>query len=1743
MRFSIKGIVVIERADMCVEGGGLHARMGVSLVEIIGQSSDLIRIENVTPASIMQGAFWEGRGYDFSPLRGMFLGVEQGDLVNIEVKGPGAKDLAKKIAAILTRGQNPSFFDKNSKTPASGNDFSRASSPAELPDNLPLQYEGVEAEEKDSLVVLRKNLEESLRATERRIEVTLDFFEDLLVSLKEAEQTKRSLEKSLQETTDQYQKSVIKNIIGRVESGLKALKSKIRDIQAALTRDRTLKENLEKRLAEISAGLASMNFASQPAKSASSPWQKNAERVLFGDKSNYLFNPGLYEIIRGVPMRGEAYDLRQLVSYLVVTNNKLKQWEGSDRKQKSLLFFQLMRNWCRGLFPEYFDWYKRRNINLSIRLEQDEKIVTQNSGKGGSTKVDFGRDAKLSGYTISNVSVVIYDNGSDWLDWVSYCLHELLEGRYVIEAILSSPRLSEEDLQRLSALQVYHALMYQDEVRAVRSIGRIFPSWADRRLAQLKSVHRGWIDAVKANKVEIIQLLNDTSASPVGSSASSKETRNILNTAVYILKIIYLPVIFTIAMVFFRYEYIALTAGSFIVALLVKGLIGAITGFMGEYVGQSIKNERNWRKIIYWTLARLILTGGLTFTVFYFLLNTFVSSPLLKVIIDLGPYTVLFTYLIIAIGNWIESHVGPNGQNGLNLQEKLKYLVFFYPIHALYWAIILYIAWSSFPQMVVIFSAVTSGYSTILQISLLKWWINISSEKRERYLKWYVNPIWKMFGYPEVKQSEGEIFIDEIIQLRDVPLKVSGSRILEKGLWQEYLSSAREHLAAMDLLRVDDKGIMELMQVEIDGNASDLQIVEDLAAFGRLFQKTFPGYTVRAPVYLAGEGQHLREGVFRLEIASKKASDVSSAGSPAGGGSRKRAKSRGPWKVDTDYGLYFLVMIDQAPAFLSGQQVSLSQADTLAKKHCLFNHPAITVKKLFKWGEAQGHLTVHDNIATLTNEGKKYYHDRGRPVSSSSANAAAVALPEQLLIYHKRIGESVKRENKNSIYKTLPAHFREYSSITPINDQTSGLVLLTSNAAFAAHFEGKNSLLPEVYEVAVKGTVMEKELRAMREGVIVKIGRRAISGNFVVRKIKPEGLEKLREENDVTYLRVSFAQRAEKEVIALCDKFNYELVSLSRVQIGQIGAGVLGAGEYRRPSWQEAISLNDNFSEASALAPAVSRQESRSISGEIEDCKVIEFLLTNPTVISDAFCNIFMRFDIKPEDIRSEDIYYFREGGFKRAYKVTVRIAENHERFSFFVKIVKPDVVKSDSGYTYNAEYAARLTEVARAIRRYDLHLYPPVAGFYVVEDSNKNPRILFVEGIVPQTNAALSDSKRSQLQITTYLTYYHILKVFFDDPKPDNVILKKMQRAGVKGTVIDHDNMLLDRVGPFEVLEKLALHGYQAGDVVDSVVNVLGSKDAEQFFLSAMFYPQAVYVFPSMIEEFKRRRKQIQDSALPALAIQTPISININGRGVVVAERTTLLDVLEDCYVDVKGMDVTLNGERIKVEGKNLPSAKELKLTCQKITLQEGDSVAFYRHCAEAGATENNRHQDSLSVAGVRIKTKLLKNELFGARLRSLLGSMVAFTQELTSPIIDKSAEMERVRSFNRAVSRLGGSIHQYLKTLRGSPFDGFEPEILLRRFSLISFRREVDRVEMHRRLENFLREASDLRNQFNAVINMSVEEAKAGLDRQLRERASSSAARGIFPKSTPAGTCPSVVKPEKQNQIFAGKIPYFAK
>jgi len=704
--------------------------------------------------------------------------------------------------------------------------------------------------------------------------------------------------------------------------------------------------------------------------------------------------------------------------------------------------------------------------------------------------------------------------------------------------------------------------------------------------------------------------------------------------------------------------------------------------------------------------------------------------------------------------------------------------------------------------------------------------------------------------------------------------------------------------------------------------------------------------------------------------------------------------------------------------------------------------------------------------------------------------------PEEVIFYYKRKGESIDKRKRNSIWTHLPSELSNFSVLTPIREQTEGLVVLTCNPLLIDRMRGETMLPSETYEVVVNGKVRSVDLESMRAGVLAKVGRRRKTHDYVVRRIQPERLEVLEGNEGKTHLRVSFAQRSEGGVAALFEKFDYSVESVTKVAINGLELSDVAPGGYRHVGWDEIFVITQAFLEEPLPVPTAVGKEYRSIPDEIEDSSIIEYLLSDESVIRDALNNIFKRFDLRAEDIRGEDVYYYREGRFKRVYKVTIRTAQTNERFSFLVKVVMPDVVKSDSGYRYNAAYATKITEIVRKARQHDLSLYSPVGGCYVVKDGKGRDRILFVEGIVPATSAALTPHRRDRLLIITYLMYYRILKVFFEDPKPGNAVINRRRSRAFKGTVVDNDNIRYDRLDPYYVVNNLVLHGYGAEDIVDAIVEVFGSQKAHEFLASAGFPAEAHYTIKKVIDEFRKRKETLRTESQPPMSVRQPMRIVINGKDTLVPAGTTLLEVLDDCYVNLQTTVVTLNGKPEWWGEKAPPSFKSRRLQYQKEVLKEDTEIAFYPGDKKVEAAVREKTPRISGMPGKKLKVRLIKALSLDVLVNDLLDRTIGFAQSVTPPVVSKDADIGRVRSFNHAIGSLINDMRAYLKKRQDLPFSGLEPEIILRRFSRVDFRKDEQRLAMREQLQALLEEASVLRGEFVRVAEMSVEETRDALD-----------------------------------------------
>ncbi len=119
---------------------------------------------------------------------------------------------------------------------------------------------------------------------------------------------------------------------------------------------------------------------------------------------------------------------------------------------------------------------------------------------------------------------------------------------------------------------------------------------------------------------------------------------------------------------------------------------------------------------------------------------------------------------------------------------------------------------------------------------------------------------------------------------------------------------------------------------------------------------------------------------------------------------------------------------------------------------------------------------------------------------------------------------------------------------------SEGLLLCTNDGEIANFVIHPRYKIPKIYEVLINGIPKEEELKKLREGVILEEGKTLPTEFEIVWKnVKTKR----------SLLKVVLYQGWKRQIRRMLALFEYEVLKLKRVQIGEIKLGNLKPGEFR----------------------------------------------------------------------------------------------------------------------------------------------------------------------------------------------------------------------------------------------------------------------------------------------------------------------------------------------------------------------------------------------------------------------------------------------------------------------------------------------------------------------------------------------------------------------------------------------------
>jgi 23S rRNA pseudouridine2605 synthase len=153
-------------------------------------------------------------------------------------------------------------------------------------------------------------------------------------------------------------------------------------------------------------------------------------------------------------------------------------------------------------------------------------------------------------------------------------------------------------------------------------------------------------------------------------------------------------------------------------------------------------------------------------------------------------------------------------------------------------------------------------------------------------------------------------------------------------------------------------------------------------------------------------------------------------------------------------------------------------------------------------------------------------------------------------------------EGRKTIYDLLPDRDRYLFPVGRLDLDTSGLLLLTNDTAFAERLTNPEYHVPKTYVVKASRGLAESELDELRRGIELRDGL-----------TRPAAVNRLREPGGKTVFEITITEGRNRQVRRMVEALDAKVVSLTRIAIGTIALGELAEGATRELTSEEVASL------------------------------------------------------------------------------------------------------------------------------------------------------------------------------------------------------------------------------------------------------------------------------------------------------------------------------------------------------------------------------------------------------------------------------------------------------------------------------------------------------------------------------------------------------------------------------------------
>lgn len=197
-----------------------------------------------------------------------------------------------------------------------------------------------------------------------------------------------------------------------------------------------------------------------------------------------------------------------------------------------------------------------------------------------------------------------------------------------------------------------------------------------------------------------------------------------------------------------------------------------------------------------------------------------------------------------------------------------------------------------------------------------------------------------------------------------------------------------------------------------------------------------------------------------------------------------------------------------------------------------------------------GRVAVNGRVEGDPNRWIDLEHDRvtldGKPILQSEPLYLVLHKPAGYLTTYR------DPEGRKTIYELLPDRDRYLFPVGRLDLDTSGLLILTNDTAFAERLTNPEYHVPKTYVVKASKRLGDEQLDRLRSGIELRDG-----------PTRPAAVRRLRDPGGKTVFEITITEGRNRQIRRMVEALDARVVSLARVAIGPVQIGDLAPGRTR----------------------------------------------------------------------------------------------------------------------------------------------------------------------------------------------------------------------------------------------------------------------------------------------------------------------------------------------------------------------------------------------------------------------------------------------------------------------------------------------------------------------------------------------------------------------------------------------------